>query len=101
VSAIPSPLKSVVALPMLDVPGCVSVGDWPATVTAPLRAAVVVFGCTCTVTVPVPTTAAVGLVTDAQANALPAVQLQADGAATLSVVNPPATPTDWLAGVTA
>src|SRR5437870_13890958 len=63
VSATPSPLKSLIVLPMLDVPGCVNDADWPAIVAVPVRGAVPVFASSCSVTVPFARTALVRFVT--------------------------------------
>src|SRR5438094_1858982 len=89
VSATPSPLKSTIELPMLEVPGCVNDADWPAIVAVPVRGAVPVFACAWSVTVPLPRTAPVGLVTVIHVDPLVAVQLQDEDAVTLTVAVSP------------
>src|SRR5262245_33931810 len=94
VSATPSPLKSVIELPMFDVPGCVMLSDRPAIVTVAVRAALPVFACTCSDVVPLPLVGAVGLETVIHGTGLDAVQLHADVVVTPTDSAPPAMPTD-------
>jgi len=98
VSATPSPLKSVIGLPMLVVPGCDSAAVWPAMVTLPLRGVAAPLAVAVNVTVPLPSTDVVGLVTATHDSALDAVQLHADVVVTLTCITPPATPTACVSG---
>jgi len=94
VSATPSPLKSVIELPMFDVPGWVMLSDRPAIVTVAVRAALPVFVCTCKDAVPLPLAGAVGLETVTHGTGLDAVQLHADVVVTPTDTMPPETPAD-------
>jgi hypothetical protein len=47
-------LGEMVSVGSTGCPAWVTVTDWPATVSVPVRAALLVFACTCTVTMPLP-----------------------------------------------